>query len=100
MIDNFFQKKSPDSPSLRGTPTLWGSFLFRSLFYTSFLGFIMGLAFGYLHIKGWISNADKGLILYAVAFGIGALLSASFVLYQSRQNQRKVERIKLPRNNF
>jgi hypothetical protein len=96
MIDDFFQKKSPLSP-LKGIPNFWSSFLFRSLFYTSVLGFIMGLGFGYLHIKGWISNADKGLILYTVAFGIGAVLSTSFVLYQSRLYQRKVERIKSPR---
>lgn len=96
MIDDFFQKKSPPSPS-KGIPNFWNSFLFRSLFYTSLLGFFSGLIFGYLHIKGWIPDADKGLILYAVTFGIGAVLSTSFVLYQSQQNQRKVERIKLPR---
>jgi hypothetical protein len=96
MIDDFFQRKSPPSPS-KDPPNLWGSFLFRSLFYTSFLGFIVGLVFGYLHMKGWIPSADKGLVLYAVTFGIGALLSTAFVFYQSRQNQRKVERIKLPR---
>ena len=96
MIDDFFQKKSTSSPAT-SIPKLWGSFLFRSLFYTSILGFIAGLIFGYLHIKGWISNADKGLILYAVTFGIGALLSTAFVLYQSRLNQRKTEKVKLPR---
>jgi hypothetical protein len=99
MIDEFFQKNHPPSP-LKGSPNLWDSFLFRSLFYTSIIGFISGLFFGYLHIRGWIPNADKGLILYGVTFGIGALLSTSFVLYQCRQNQRKVERIKLPRNDF
>ena len=96
MIDDFFQRKSTPSPS-RGTSKPWGSFLFRSLFYTSILGFLAGLIFGYLHMRGWISNADKGLILYAVTFGIGALLSTSFVIYQSRLNQRKTEKIKLPR---
>lgn len=96
MIDDFFQKNSHPSPS-KGIAKLRGSFLFRSLFYTSILGFTTGLIFGYLHIRGWISNADNGLILYAVTFGIGALLSTSFVLYQSRQNQRKTEKIRLPR---
>lgn len=97
MIDDFFQKNSPLSS--KGVSKLWDSFVFRSLFYTSIFGFISGLAFGYLHMGGWIPNADKGLILYGVTFGIGALLSTSFVVYQSRQNQRKVERIKLPRND-
>ncbi len=96
MIDDLFQKKSIPSPAA-GASKLWGSFLFRSMFYTSILGFFSGLIFGYLHMKGWVSSADKGLILYAVTFGIGALLSTSFVLYQSRLNQRKAERIKLPR---
>ena len=96
MIDDFFQRKSTPSPS-KGIPNFWNSFLFRSLFYTSILGFLAGLIFGYLHMRGWISNADKGLILYAVTFGIGAVLSTSFVLYQSRLNQRKAERIKLRR---
>ncbi len=96
MIDDFFQKKSTSSPTAR-IPNPWSSFLFRSLFYTSILGFIAGLIFGYLHMRGWIPNAEKGLIMYAVTFGIGALLSTSFILYQSRQNQRKAEKIKLPR---
>lgn len=96
MIDDFFQKKSTPADS-SGFSTIWGSFFFRSLFFTSILGFISGLTFGFLHMKGWVSNADKGLILYGVTFGIGALLSTSFVLYQTRQNQRKAEKVKLPR---
>lgn len=95
MIDEFFQKSISSPPTRSAKPRM--PFLFRSLFYTSILGFIAGLIFGYLHMKGWIPNAEKGLIMYAVTFGIGALLSTSFVLYQSRQNQRKVEKIKLPR---
>ncbi len=94
MIDDFFQKKSSPSPS-KDIPNLSDSFLFRSLFYTSILGFIAGLIFGYLHMRGWIPNAEKGLIMYAVTFGIGALLSTSFILYQSRQNQRKADKIKV-----
>lgn len=95
MIDDFFQKKSPSASS--GFSTIWKSFFFRSLFFTSIFGFISGLTFGFLHMKGWVSNANKGLVLYCVTFGIGALLSTSFVLYQTRQNQRKTEKVKLPR---
>jgi len=94
MIDDFFQKKSS---SARGISRLRNSFLFRGLFYTSIVGFITGLVFGYLHMTGWLSTADEGLILYGVTFGIGALLSACFVLYQSRQNKQKPAKVKLPR---
>ena len=96
MIDDFFQKKSPHSSST-GISKFWSSLLFRSLFYTSILGFITGLVFGYLHMRGWVPNANEGLMLYAVTFGIGALLSTAFVTYQSRLNQRKLEKVKLPR---
>lgn len=94
MIDDFFQKKSPTST---GISKLRNSFLFRGLFYTSILGFVTGLAFGYLHMRGWLSTADEGLILYGATLGIGALLSACFVLYQSRQNKQKPAKVKLPR---
>jgi hypothetical protein len=91
MIDDFFQKTpSASSPSSKGKPTL----LFRGLFYTSLAGFFSGLLFGYLYMRGWVPNAENGLILYAVTFGIGAVLSTSFVLYQSKLNQLKSGKIK------
>lgn len=92
MIHDFFQTclKIPAAFKDR-----W-PFLFRCLFYTSMAGFISGCALGYLHVKGWVSHAEDGLILYAATFGIGAVLSTSFVLYQVRQNQLKAERVKKP----
>jgi hypothetical protein len=93
MIDDFFQKKSPSSP-VAGIPNLGRALLFRILFYTSLAGFVSGSIFGYLHMKGWIPKAEEGLILYAATFVIGAILSSSFVLYQSRQSQLKTKKIK------
>lgn len=92
MIDDFFQKQP--CASSRHTPKFISGFLFRCLFYTSIAGFISGSTFGYLHIKGWVPNAEEGLILYGITFGIGAILSTSFVLYQARQKQLKAEKIR------
>lgn len=70
---------------------------FRVLFYTSILGFIGGLTFGYLHIKGYVSNAEEGMILYGITLGIAALLSTSFVVHQVRQNRMKADVIHINR---
>ena len=91
MIDDFFQKQLSHS----STSKMGWKHLFRILFYTSFVGFILGFAFGYLHIKGWVPNAEEGMVLYAITIGIAALLSTSFVLYQVRHNRLKVEKIKV-----
>jgi hypothetical protein len=92
MTDDFFEEQPtvPTASLLRRK----GAFLFRCLFYTSIAGFISGSAFGYFHIKGWAPNAEKNLILYAITFGIGAILSTAFVLYQDRKNQLKPEKIR------
>lgn len=96
MIDDFFQKQLSHSSS---TFKMGGKHFFRILFYTSVIGFILGLAFGYLHIKGWVPNAEEGMVLYAITIGMAALLSTSFVLYQVRQNQLKTEKIKIQRHD-
>ena len=96
MIDDFFQKQPPHSTG--GSKTKW-SYLFRCLFYTSLVGFIAGSAFGYSHMRGWITDAEEGLLLYGIAFAIGALLSTGFVLYQVHQNRIKAEKIKVRREN-
>lgn len=92
MIDDFFQKTPSASYALskKNKRTI----IFRGLFYTSLIGFLSGLVFGYLYIRGWVPNAENGLILYGITFGIGACLSTSFVLYQSKLNQLKSEKIK------
>jgi hypothetical protein len=94
MIDDFFQKQplSPSFSLFKGRVP----FFFRCLFYTSILGFIAGSVLGYLHIKGWVKNAEEGLVLYGMTFGIGAVLSIAFVFYQSRQHQLKTEKIRRP----
>jgi hypothetical protein len=93
MTDDFFQQQ-PHESSPRNSKTWW-NFITRTLFYTSLVGFILGAAFGYLHIKGWLKNAEEGLVLYAITFGGGAFVSASFVLYQARQGQLKMQKIKV-----
>lgn len=95
MIDDFFQKQP--SVQLFSIPKGKWPFFFRCLFYTSIVGFIVGSVLGYLHIKGWVKNAEGGLVLYGMTFGIGAILSTAFVFYQSRQNQLKTEKIRKPR---
>lgn len=95
MIDDFFQKKPPAaSAHTPNTPKRERHFLFCSLLYTSLAGFVAGSVFGYLHLTGWIPNADEGLILYGVTFSVGAILSTSFALYQSRLNRLKAQKIK------
>jgi hypothetical protein len=91
MIDDFFQQKPADSD---GSKFGW-IFLFRCLFYTSIVGFVSGSAFGYLHMRGWVPNADDGLLLYSITFAIGAILSTCFVFYQVRQNRLKAKKIKV-----
>lgn len=92
MIDDFSQKQP--SVSLESIPKSKWHFLFRCLFYTSIAGFISGSTFGYLHIKGWMPNAEEGLILYGITFGLGAILSTFFVFYQARQGRLKAEKIR------
>jgi hypothetical protein len=97
MIDDFFQKQPLLSSFIlfKGR----GAFFFRCLFYTSILGFIAGSVLGYLHIKGWVKNAEGGLALYCMTFGMGALLSTAVVFYQSRRHQLKTEKIQRPRRS-
>jgi hypothetical protein len=96
MIDDFFQKQLSHASS----PTKnWGNVIFRIFFYTSLGGFILGVTCGYLHIKGWVPNAETGMVLYAITIGIAALLSTSFVLYQVRQNRLKAEKVKIKSQN-
>jgi FtsH-binding integral membrane protein len=73
--------------------------LFRILFYTSLLGFIGGITFGYLHMKGVVPSAEDGMILYGITLGIGAILSTLFVLYQIRQNRINAEVIRILRHH-
>jgi hypothetical protein len=84
--------KSPHSK------TKW-HLLFRILFYTSLVGFICGVGFGYLHMRGWLADAEEGMILYASTLGVAGVLSTSLVLYQVRQNRLKAEIIKLKRQD-
>jgi hypothetical protein len=92
MIDGYFQR--PLNRSSSKQPNFGRTFCFRSFFYTSIVGFISGFAFGYLHLLGWIPRAETGLLLYSITLGIAAILSSSFVYYQLRQSQLKVEKIK------
>lgn len=96
MIDDFFQKQLSHS----STPSKnLGNVVFRIFFYTSLGGFILGLTCGYLHIKGWVPNAEAGMVIYAITIGIAALLSTSFVLYQARQNRMKAQKVKVKNQN-
>jgi hypothetical protein len=92
MIDDFFQQQP--YVSAQPIPKSKWRYLFRCLFYTSIAGFISGSTFGYLHIKGWMPDAEEGLILYGVTFGMGAILSTFFVFYQARQGRLKSEKIR------
>lgn len=69
--------------------------ILRIVFYTSLVGFISGVSLGYLHLQGWVPDAEQSLLIYALTFAIGAILCTSFVLYQVKQNRLKAEVIKI-----
>lgn len=66
----------------------------QCVLYTSISGFIAGIAFGYLHLIGWIPNAEEGLFLYAITIGIIAIISLSVGYYQFRQSQDQMVKVR------